>query len=425
MRVLVVGGGGREHAIVWKLAQSPIVDEIFCAPGNPGTARLAENLSLRASDIQGLRDWSKSSGVELVIVGPEEPLAAGIADALQEDGIRCFGPSAAAARIESSKAWAKRLMVEAGIPTASFGTFEDAGAALEHLRRRPLPVVIKADGLTAGKGVTVAESRADAETAVRALMIDGEFGGAGRVTVIEDCLEGQELSAFALSDGRSLKMLPCARDFKRAYDGDAGPNTGSMGCYSPVGMADAGLIAEIEARVMRPALAALAEMGNAYVGFLYAGLMIADDGPRVLEFNCRLGDPEAQAILPLVDGDLAEACLLALEGQIEAAELGTGRGATCCVVMASGGYPGRYATGHAIGGLEDANSPALVFHAGTAERDGAIVTAGGRVLSVVGRGENLAAARRAAYDGVGRIEFKDAHYRTDIGALDPERIAIH
>ncbi len=422
MNVLVLGGGGREHSICWKLSHSRSVDNLFCAPGNPGTAFHASNVETDVADFDSVANFATDAEIDVVIVGPEDLLANGVADALKEAGIRCLGPLAAAARIESSKAWAKNLMAEAGVPTAAFEVTDRADKAFEIVERSSFPVVVKADGLALGKGVTVAGSLAQARQAVQSLMVDRDFGDAGDSVIIEDCLFGQEVSAFAISDGRSLKMLPFARDFKRVFDDDDGPNTGSMGCYSPVAIVDPRLADEIETTIMRPTVDALARRGTPYVGFLYAGLMIGGDGPRVVEFNCRLGDPEAQAILPLLDCDFAEVALLAAEGRLDEAKLRIDEAASCCIVAASGGYPGKYRTGHRISGIAEANDVALVFQAGTAERDGILETSGGRVLSVVGRGKHLGEARTRAYEAIGKITFNGAHHRTDIAATDPERI---
>ncbi len=422
MNVLVLGGGGREHAICWKLAQSPSLRRLYCAPGNPGTALHAASLEIDPANHESLTSFAIDAKIDVVIVGPEDLLAGGVADGLAAAGVRCLGPLAAAARIESSKSWANDLMVEAGVPTAAFEVADHPDLAFEILDRSIFPIVVKADGLALGKGVTVAQSPEEARQAVQSMMIDRDFGGAGERVVIEECLFGQEVSAFAITDGQSLTMLPFARDFKRIHDNDEGPNTGSMGCYSPVAMVDSTLADEIERTIMRPTLDALARRGAPYVGFLFAGLMVTDGGPRVIEFNCRLGDPEAQAILPLLDCDFAEVALLAAEGRLAEAQLQTADGAACCVVTASGGYPGKYTTGHRITGVAEAGEVALVFQAGTAERDGSLETAGGRVLSVVGRGANLGDARQRAYEAIGKITFNNSHYRTDIAATDPERI---
>ena len=422
MNVLVLGGGGREHAICWKLAQSPSLDRLYCAPGNPGTALHATNVEVDPADHGSLTSFAARANIDLVVVGPEDLLAGGVADALAAAGVRCLGPVAAASRIESSKSWANELMAEAGVPSAAFEVTDDPDSAFEILDRSNFPIVVKADGLAAGKGVTVAGSPEEARQAVQTMMIDRAFGDAGERVVIEECLVGQEVSAFALTGGKSLKMLPFARDFKRVNDNDEGPNTGSMGCYSPVAMVDPALADEIERTIMRPTLDALARRGTPYVGFLYAGLMITDDGPRVVEFNCRLGDPEAQVVLPLLDCDFAEVSLLAAESRLEEAQLHTADGAACCVVTASGGYPGKYTIGHPIEGIAEAEEIALVFHAGTAEQNGNLQTAGGRVLSVVGQGADLDGARQRAYEAIDKIAFANSHHRTDIAANDPERI---
>ena len=422
MNVLVLGGGGREHAIAWKVTQSPLVEEVYCAPGNPGTAQCAVNVDLDLGDFDRIANFASESRIDVVIVGPEDPLAAGLADSLRSAGISCLGPVSAAARIESSKSWAKHLMAEAGVPTAGFEVAATADEAIRILERCSFPVVVKADGLAQGKGVTVAGSFDEAKQAVRSLMVDRVFGPAGDRVVVEDFLVGQEVSAFAVTDGEWLKMLPFARDFKRVFDADEGLNTGSMGCYSPVAIVDADLALQIERDVMLPILDTLARKSLHYVGFLYAGLMITDDGPQVIEFNCRLGDPEAQVVLPLLDGDLAQLALLAANGRLHEAEAGVKGGAACGIVAASGGYPGKYVTGHGIEGLARAEETALVFHAGTAVEDGLLSTAGGRVLAVVGQGDTLPDARLQAYAAMSEIGFEGIHYRSDIGATDPERI---
>lgn len=423
VNLLVLGSGGREHAICWKLSQSPLVDKLYCTPGNPGTAAHAKPLKTDVWDFEGLVKVATALVIDLVIVGPEDLLAAGIADILNDAGIKCLGPVAAAARIESSKAWAKKLMTEARIPTAAFEVADHPEVALEIVERAEFPIVIKADGLALGKGVTVASSASQARQAIKSLMVDCEFGEAGKSLVIEECMVGEEFSAFAISDGQSLKMLPFARDFKRVFDNDEGPNTGSMGCYSPVGIVNPQLAEQVEDTIMTPTLAALRDRGTPYVGILYAGLMLTKEGPRVVEFNCRFGDPEAQAILPLMDCDLAELALRATEGTLSSTNIQITNEASCCVVAASGGYPGEYTIGHKIEGLAEAETFGLVFHAGTSQRRGILETAGGRVLSVVGRGANLRNAHIRAYKGISRIAFIDSHYRTDIGTIDSERMS--
>ena len=419
IRLLVLGGGGREHALVWKLVQSATIDDLFCAPGNPGTASLATNVDLNAADPEAVRNWAEDNAIDLVVVGPENPLAAGVGDELRADGIPCLGPDKGAARIESSKIWAKRLMVESGIPTAAFEVFQDADDAIDHLARIEYPAVVKADGLALGKGVVVARDFAAAEAAVRRIMTERVFGDAGDQILVEQCLVGQELSAFAIADGQTCRMLPFARDFKRIGDGDMGPNTGGMGSYSPVALLDEELGRTIAEEVFEPILRALDESGNPYLGFLFAGLMLTEDGVKVIEFNCRLGDPETQAILPLLDGDFADTVYLAANGRLPEANLSILSGSTCCVVLASEGYPADYDTGFPVEGLDDLGEDVLVFQAGTALRDGRLLTNGGRVLAVVGLGDDLADARDNAYGGLDSVSFEGAYYRADIGADDP------
>ena len=422
IRLLVLGGGGREHALVWKLVQSATIDDLFCAPGNPGTASLATNVDLNAADPEAVRNWAEDNAIDLVVVGPENPLAAGVGDELRAAGIPCLGPDKGAARIESSKIWAKRLMVESGIPTAAFEVFQDADDAIDHLARIEYPAVVKADGLALGKGVVVARDFAAAEAAVRRIMTERVFGDAGDQILVEQCLVGQELSAFAIADGQTCRMLPFARDFKRIGDGDMGPNTGGMGSYSPVALLDEELGRTIAEEVFEPILRALDESGNPYLGFLFAGLMLTEDGVKVIEFNCRLGDPETQAILPLLDGDFADTVYLAANGRLPEANLSILSGSTCCVVLASEGYPADYDTGFPVEGLDDLGEDVLVFQAGTALRDGRLLTNGGRVLAVVGLGDDLADARDNAYGGLDSVSFEGAYYRADIGADDPVRM---
>ncbi len=391
-------------------------------PGNPGTASLATNVDLNAADPEAVRNWAEDNAIDLVVVGPENPLAAGVGDELRAAGIPCLGPDKGAARIESSKIWAKRLMVESGIPTAAFEVFQDADDAIDHLARIEYPAVVKADGLALGKGVVVARDFAAAEAAVRRIMTERVFGDAGDQILVEQCLVGQELSAFAIADGQTCRMLPFARDFKRIGDGDMGPNTGGMGSYSPVALLDEELGRTIAEEVFEPILRALDESGNPYLGFLFAGLMLTEDGVKVIEFNCRLGDPETQAILPLLDGDFADTVYLAANGRLPEANLSILSGSTCCVVLASEGYPADYDTGFPVEGLDDLGEDVLVFQAGTALRDGRLLTNGGRVLAVVGLGDDLADARDNAYGGLDSVSFEGAYYRADIGADDPVRM---
>ena len=401
MRVLVVGSGGREHALAWKLAQSPTLTELHAAPGNPGIAAVAECHPIRPEDAEGLLGLSRSLDVDLVVIGPELPLVLGLADVLRRFGFLVFGPSAAAARIEGSKAFAKEIMAAAGVPTA-------ARLAIA----RP-PCVVKADGLAAGKGVYVCRSQAEVDEAMRAL----QSGAAGDV-VVEELLEGPEVSLFAICDGRSALPLVSAQDFKRAFDGDAGPNTGGMGAYAPmpaVGTSEAQALVEA---VHGPVLAELAARGAPFVGLLYAGLMLTPDGPRVLEFNCRFGDPETQAVVPLFEGDLLEVLVAAARGDVSGVELGWVPDAAVTVVLAAGAYPAETDRGGVIEGVDSAESlGGLVFHAGTARHGDRLVTNGGRILAVTGRGPSIARARTAAYDAVGRISFPGMRVRSDIAEV--------
>jgi phosphoribosylamine---glycine ligase len=397
VRVLLIGSGGREHALAWKLRQSPQLDELHAAPGNPGIARLGECHPVRAEDAEGLLDLARSLGAGLVVVGPEAPLVAGVADELRHGGVGVFGPSRAAARIEGSKSFAKDVMRAAGVPTA-----EPMAVA------RP-PCVIKVDGLAAGKGVFVCPDQASLDEALRAA------NRLGQPLVIEELLEGREVSLFALADGRNAVALAPARDYKRIGDGDTGPNTGGMGAYSPVAELSASDVEELLETVHRPVLAELATRGAPFVGLLYAGLMLTDSGPKVLEFNCRFGDPETQAILPRLQGDLLETLAAAAVGDLRSAEVNVGEEAAVTVALAARDYPAGGDSGTPIEGVEEAEADALVFHAGTAVRGGRLVTNGGRVLNVTALGTSLDEARAAAYSACGRISFDGMQYRRDIG----------
>jgi phosphoribosylamine---glycine ligase len=397
VRVLLIGSGGREHALAWKLRQSPQLDELHAAPGNPGIARLGECHPVRAEDGEGLLDLARSLEAGLVVVGPEAPLVEGVADKLRHGGVRVFGPSRAAARIEGSKSFAKDVMRAAGVPTA-----ETMAVA------RP-PCVIKVDGLAAGKGVFVCPDQASLDEALRAA------NRLGQPLVIEELLEGQEVSLFALADGRDAVALAPARDYKRIGDSDTGPNTGGMGAYSPVAELSADDVEELLESVHRPVLAELAARGAPFVGLLYAGLMLTESGTKVLEFNCRFGDPETQAILPRLQGDLLETLAAAAVGDLRTAEVGVGDEAAVTVVLAGRGYPERSDSGTPIEGIEDAEANALVFHAGTAVHGGRLVTNGGRVLNVTALGSSLEEARETAYSACGRIAFDGMQYRRDIG----------
>ena len=422
MRVLVVGSGGREHALVWRLAQNTSVDRLFAAPGNPGIEPLASCELVEPTDTDAILALVDRERIDLTVVGPEAPLVAGLVDALEARGHRAFGPTAEGARIEGSKAWAKDLCRRHRIPAARSESFDDVTRAVMFLDAFEPPYVVKADGLAAGKGVTIAPTRDVAIQAIEAMLVDRAFGAAGDRVVIEEFLEGREVSALALVDGRTALPLALAQDFKRAEDGDRGPNTGGMGAYSPVAFVDEEIEAAIRAEILEATARALDAEAIRYRGVLYAGLMLTDDGPRVLEFNCRFGDPETQAILPRLDTDLLEPLMAATEGNLEAYRLGWADEACVTVILASGGYPGPHQTGLPISGLEDAEDldDVHVFHAGTARRDGRVVTAGGRVLAVSALGKDLAAARERAYDAAGRISFEGKHMRSDI-ALEASR----
>ena len=398
MRVLLVGSGGREHALAWKLVQSPSLSELHAAPGNPGIARLADCHPIRAGDGEGLLALARSLDIDLVVVGPEGPLVGGLADLLRRSGIAVFGPSRRAASIEGSKSFAKEVMAAAGVQTA-------AQLAIA----RP-PCVVKADGLAAGKGVHVCRSQEDLDAALRAV------GSRGDKVVVEELLEGPEVSLFALCDGREALPLVSAQDFKRAFDDDQGPNTGGMGAYAPVPGIGASEVEELLATVHRPVLAELERRGTPFVGLLYAGLMLTPDGPRVLEFNCRFGDPETQSLIPMVGGDLLEAFSAALVGELSGVTIGSTPGATVTVVLAASGYPAEGDRGATITGIDAAEEQGgLVFHAGTALHGDRLVTNGGRILGVTGRGETVSDARTAAYAAVDRIDFSGVRYRSDVG----------
>jgi phosphoribosylamine--glycine ligase len=417
--VLVIGAGAREHALCWKLAQEPGVDTLLCAPGNAGIARDVRCLSLDSSRPADVLALVVRERIDLTVVGPEAPLTAGVVDALTAAGHRACGPTRAAAAIESSKAFAKRLMEARGVPTARHVTCGSPQEAIAVLRggRFGLPVVVKADGLAAGKGVVVAEDAAAAEEAVAAMMVDRRFGDAGAQVVIEEFLSGREASFFVVTDGVNARVLPSAEDHKRAYDGDQGPNTGGMGAFSPSPLITGAMAGRILESIVFPTLQGLAAEGSPYRGFLYVGLMIAADGPKVVEFNARMGDPETQVVLPGLAEDLLPHLWNAAGGRIEPGTFRTTSDRHVGVVLASGGYPEAFEKGKLISGLDEAAAlpGTLVFHAGSAERDGGIVTAGGRVLTVVGSGANFVEARERAYAGVAKIRFDALHYRQDIG----------
>jgi len=417
MKVLLVGGGGREHALAWKIAQDPRRPELFCAPGNAGTAALGTNLPLAAEDVDGLTQWAARERPDFTVVGPEAPLCAGLADRLIALGRPVFGPTAAAAKLEGSKAFAKDVMTAGGVPTARAATFRDPAAARAYARELGAPLVVKADGLAAGKGVTVCATLAEANTAIADALEKKAFGAAGEEVLIEEFLDGEEVSILALVDGTRCVPLASAQDHKRALDGDRGPNTGGMGAYSPAPAATPELLARVREEVFARTLAELKRRGIEFRGVLYAGLMLTARGPYVLEFNVRFGDPETQAILPRFQGDLLPALEACAAGRLEE-RLVSWRPEPCvCVVMAAGGYPGAYRKGDVITGLDAATArpDTTVFHAGTArDASGRAVTSGGRVLGVTARGADLRAAVRRAYEAVDRIQFAGAHARRDI-----------
>ena len=418
MNVLLVGSGAREHALAWKLRQSLKLTDLFVAPGNAGTAALGTNLPVKASDLEGLTRAAREHRCELVVVGPEDPLSRGLVDRLAVEGIAAFGPTQAAARIESSKAFAKDLMRRHGIPTARSAVFTSRTDARNHVQALSAPPVVKADGLTAGKGAIVCDSKDEALRAVDMMMgEEAAFGDAGRTVVIEERLSGREVTAHAFTDGRTTLPIPYSCDYKRALDGDDGPNTGGMGAYSPPGWLDAGTARRIDTEITAAAVDAMMAEGAPYKGLLYPGIMVTADGPKVVEFNCRFGDPETQAILPRLKTDLLEVCLAVANNRLHEIEVEWSEQACVAVVLASGGYPEEYRTGLPISGLSQVEPDVMVFHAGTGQGgDGSIVTSGGRVLTVAALGDSLAEARAKAYRNVQRIHFSRCHYRRDIAA---------
>jgi phosphoribosylamine--glycine ligase len=427
MKILVVGSGGREHALVWKISQSPRVEKIFCAPGNAGTAALAENVDIGAEDVDPLFTFARENRIDLTVVGPEAPLCAGIADRFAAGGLKVFGPRKDAARLEGSKVFAKELMHKHNIPSAKFKVFEDARAARKHIDAlQSFPVVVKADGLAAGKGVTVCPDAESAKAAVTEAMDARRFGAAGDRVVVEDCLAGEEASILAVTDGRTLLTLPASQDHKPVFDGDEGPNTGGMGAYAPAPVVEGPLVETIERKILVPTIHAVGGGKSPFCGVLYAGLMITKTGPKVLEYNVRFGDPETQPLLSLLETDLVEIMLAAVDGELDRIDLAVNPGFAVCVVLASGGYPGRYKKDLEISGIDDADAleGVKVFHAGTAERGGRILTKGGRVLGVTARGATLAEARERAYEGAEKIRFEGVHYRKDIAAKGLARLSM-
>ncbi|MCF7818410.1 MAG: phosphoribosylamine--glycine ligase [Kiritimatiellales bacterium] len=424
MKILVVGNGGREHALAWKLANDSTKPELFCTPGNAGTAEVGTNLSYGATDLAGIRQWCLDNQPGLVVIGPEAPLCAGLADVLEADGFRVFGPSKAAAELEGSKQFAKEIMKAGGVPTSAYETFSDPAAACAYVRKRGAPIVIKADGLAAGKGVTVAETIEQAEAAIRDALEGSAFGDAGSRVVIEDFLEGEEASILALIDGENVVMLASSQDHKRIFEKDRGPNTGGMGAYSPASIVTESVLEKVKTEVYDRTLAELKKRGIVYKGVLYAGLMIKDGEPSVVEFNCRFGDPETQAVLARWDGDMLPAINAVIDGTLSEDLIQWKPEHSVCVVMVAGGYPGDYAKGDEIQNLEKANAvqDTVVFHAGTALKNGKVVTAGGRVLGITSTGSDLPDALSKAYIAVETISYKGAFYRNDIAHREMRRL---
>lgn len=415
MNILVIGGGGREHAITWSLKKSSKVNKLYCAPGNAGIAQIAECVRIGVFQFDELVAFAKEASIDLVFVGPDDPLAQGIVDAFEAAGIPAFGPNKAAAEIEGSKIFMKNLLKKYNIPTAKYETFTSFETALAYLKEQEAPIVIKADGLAAGKGVTVAATLEEAEEALRSIMLDKVFGDAGNQVVIEEFLAGQEMSILAFVDGETVKPMVPAQDHKPIFDGDKGPNTGGMGTYTPLPHIDSSIVEDAIVNIIEPTAKAMVSEGRPFRGVLFAGLMITKDGPKTIEFNARMGDPETQVVLPRLKTDLLEIVLAAMNGTLADLTIEWDDEAAVCVVLASEGYPGSYPKGKVITGLEAAEATgALVFHAGTAQENDEIVTSGGRVLGVVGRGQDIASARQHAYEAIANIKFEGMQHRNDI-----------
>lgn len=416
MKVLVVGSGGREHALVWKLLQSPKVSYIYCAPGNGGIRQMAECVDIKADDIEGLCRFVKKNRIDLTVVGPELPLSLGIVDAFEKEGLRIFGPRKDAAILESSKAFAKDFMQKYGIPTAKYKIYDDAFKAKEELDSFGLPVVIKADGLAAGKGVIIANTREEALNAIDTIMMDKHFGEAGNKVVIEEFLEGREASILAFVDGKTAVPMVSAQDYKRVFDDDKGLNTGGMGAISPAPHYDEKVAAEVMEQIIKPTVEAMRKENRPYKGVLYFGLMITKDGPKVIEYNCRFGDPETEAVLLRLESDLVDIMEVVIDERLHEMDIEWSDYAAMCVVMASGGYPESFEKGYEIKGLENAEE-GIIFHAGTKYIDGKIVSNGGRVLVFAALGRTLEDARAIAYGDMEKVSFKDCHFRRDIGLI--------
>ncbi len=416
MNVLIVGSGGRDHTLAWKIAQSPLVEQLYCVPGNGGMAQIAHCVDLAGDDLTGLADFAQHNNIELTVVGPEAPLVAGIVDLFAQRGLAIYGPSAAAAQLEGSKLFSRELLRKYSIDDIRFEVFNDAAAAKAYVRRQGIPIVVKADGLAAGKGVKVARTAEEAEAHIDLCLEQDGFGSAGQRVVIEECLGGQECSIKVFSDGESVLPMVPSQDYKRIGDGDVGENTGGMGCYSPVPALDQATFDYIMHKLIKPTIAAMAEEGHPYVGTLYAGCILTERGPKLLEYNCRFGDPETQVVLPRLDADLVELLQAAVEGRLDEVDIRWKQERCVCVVVASGGYPAKYETGKPISGLQAAEQldDVVIFHAGTAQHDGQFVTSGGRVLGVSALGPTFRSARERAYQATALIGFENKYHRTDI-----------
>jgi len=416
LKILVIGSGGREHALVWKIAQSPLVKKIYCTPGNPGIGELAENLDIPSSDLDGLLQFAKKNKIDLTVVGPEDPLVEGIVDKFEDAGLKIFGPGKEAAQLEGSKAFSKKIMQKYKIPTAAFQLFNSNIDALIYSKFiDKFPIVLKASGLAAGKGVLICNNLQEVAAGINLIMKDKAFGGAGDEMIIEEFLEGEEVSIFALVDGENYKLLSTSQDHKRVFDNDEGKNTGGMGAYAPAPVATTDLMQKIEESVIKPTINAMIKEGHPYKGLLYFGLVITDDGPKVLEYNCRFGDPETEVVLPLLESDLIPLMLATIHGTIKNEIVEIKDGFAVDVVLASGGYPDAYDKGISITGLNDIDSDIIVFHAGTKMDGQNLITSGGRVLNVVGLGEDFKSTRKNVYDAIKKIQFDKIHYRKDIG----------
>ncbi len=424
MKILIIGSGGREHTLCWKIVQSKKVDKIYAAPGNGGISDIAEIVNVKADDIKSLINFVKDNGIDLTVVGPEAPLVSGIVDEFEKNGLKIFGPTKNAALLESSKVFAKELMKKIGVPTADFKVFDNAEDALTYVKaKNTFPIVIKADGLCAGKGVIIANSQKEAEDTIKQIMEDKIFGEAGNRLIIEDCLFGEEASILVLTDGVNIIPLATSQDHKRIFDGDKGPNTGGMGAYSPTTLISEDFEKEIMEKIIVPVIASMVKEGSPYKGVLYAGIMVTEQGPSVLEFNVRFGDPETQAVLPRLKSDLVEAILASIDGTLDRVKLEWDRRSCVSVVISSGGYPGNYQTGKEIKGLEKLKSEKdiVVFHAGTKKQDNKILTSGGRVLNVTASGDGIKEAREKVYKAIEKIHFEGMHFRRDIGNKELRR----